>query len=561
MSEEGSGSITEEGGTPSLPAVRMWYALRIRDCGDRIGPNIVSQLSGRPTVFTADSNVPRLFTAGSILAGADRNAVVWGSGLMDPDQEPGHLATSNIHALRGKLTQSRLRDIGVPLPDVPLGDPGYLAPRLMAGTTEKTHRLGVIAHCADRQNPFVQALSWQDGVLDIDIRWTPEKLLQALSSCEAVVSSSLHGLVFAEALAIPNLWIKLSDRVTRSGFRFRDWFSMCARPQAEPYEPSVEDSPGALADRSALHDCEIDGKSLADSFPEDRLDELSVPKGRTFVSLAASRAKPLPIFVISFNRPDFLLQAIRSYEAMTRAVEIVVHDNGSDDAETIALLDAMRQAGRKVYHHPPITKPNDLNCVASSIADYFSTWSEPSRYVVSDCDIDLSVADASALNVYDELLDRYPEAGCIGPMLRIRDIPPSYPLYRMVMARHVDQFWHRQPEWTDIDGAPVATIEAPFDTTFALHRAGEPFSRLKPGRRVYHPYEARHLDWYLDPEDYRRSAYFSSSSGKISHWNTREAAELGKNERPSLGRIIYVDRDAQGNLVQRRLDLDESGLD
>jgi len=529
----------------------MWHFLRVNNIGDAVGPDLVSHLAGRPTLYSSDATRPRLFAIGSILGSVDANALVWGSGLMDPDQSPSQLAASNVFALRGKPTYARLREVGINVPDVPLGDPGILVPALFDTSGPKRYRLGVIAHYADRQHPTVQRLRNKEGVLDIDVRQRPEVFFRALGSCEAIVSSSLHGLIFAEALGIPNLWIKLSDRVVRTGFKFRDWFSLTAKPQLAPYEPAPADSARELIERATTHDCTIDRRALAGSFPTSRLEELSESLDRTFVSLSLSRRRPLPIFVISYNRAAFLRRSIASYRRMEKPVEIIVHDNGSDDPETLRALEDIQRAGGIVYNNPPIRHPDELNGVNHSISDYFKNWSEPSRYVVTDCDIDLSIADTSALDVYDELLDRYTAVQCVGPMLRIRDIPRNYPLFRRVTASHIDQFWHRRPEWVDLSQGRVATIEAPIDTTFALHRAGEPFHRLESARRVYYPFEAQHLDWYVGPQKHRRSVYFSTSSSEISHWNNREGRELAERERPKLGAIIYTDRNGAGELVEK----------
>ena len=60
---------------------------------------------------------------------------------------------------------------------------------------------------------------------------------------------------------------------------------------------------------------------------------------------------------------------------------------------------------------------------------------------------------------------------------------------------------------------------ASIDTTFALHRAGEPFRRLKRALRVYEPFEALHLDWYCKPDG--GEVFFDSSHPEISPWNNR----------------------------------------
>jgi hypothetical protein len=82
----------------------------------------------------------------------------------------------------------------------------------------------------------------------------------------------------------------------------------------------------------------------------------------------------------------------------------------------------------------------------------------------------------------------------------------------------------------------VAVLPALIDTTFALHRAGEPFRRLKSALRVYEPYEARHLDWYRVDD---RDDYFSlHSDSAISHWNN--LAERGRYQSEPLQYTEYT---------------------
>jgi hypothetical protein len=102
------------------------------------------------------------------------------------------------------------------------------------------------------------------------------------------------------------------------------------------------------------------------------------------------RAHPLPIFVISYNRGDTLSRVVDSYRKQARPVEIIIHDNGSNDLATLAVLDEFAGSGVKVYRRPPINLKDELNLINETVADYFRVWGEPSRYVVADCDIDLS---------------------------------------------------------------------------------------------------------------------------------------------------------------------------
>ena len=260
---------------------------------------------------------------------------------------------------------------------------------------------------------------------------------------------------------------------------------------------------------------------------------------------------PLPIFIISYNRGAFLEQVINSYNQLDWPVQIIIHDNGSDDSDTLRSLDRLEANDCIVYRRQKIKKPDDLNNTNETIQEFFRDCAGSSRYAVTDCDIDLSIAKPNVLELYDELLDLFPAIQCVGPMLRIRDISDGYPLFNSVMTRHIEQFWRKMPDWIETKYGRVATIACHIDTSFALHRAGDPFFKQKIARRVYHPYEAQHLDWYYGPISYCRSPYFHTSSGAISHWNNKQTHERFAKEDMRFDHFIYVDEDDSGRLVEK----------
>lgn len=261
-------------------------------------------------------------------------------------------------------------------------------------------------------------------------------------------------------------------------------------------------------------------------------------------------ANPVPVFVISFNRNEWLSRCIAACRRLVTPVDIVVHDNGSDDPATVRCLDLLEAEGIAVVRRGKIRDPAELNQINDTIGSYFAPRA-PAPYVVTDCDIDISVALPNALEIYHELLDQFPEAACVGPMIRIRDLPRYYPLFAHAMNRHIEQFWHRRPEWVGTRSGEIAMQRAPIDTTFALHRAGEPFFRLREGIRVYEPYEARHLDWYLSEAELRAQPYFSTSCNWIAHWSNREQFLVRQQESLRYDRFIYVERDADGQLREK----------
>lgn len=536
---------------PEVAPIRLRYFLRVRNVGDRINPQLIEALFGRRTIFVSGGDKPHLMAVGSILATATTQSHIWGTGLIHPSKGAGGARAGSIHAVRGKLTHAALRTSGLALPDLPLGDPAFLIKRcgLAPGAGPKRYRLGLVPHYVDRADPRVLALLREDGVVDLNVHDDPAEFLAEMAACEAVASSSLHGLVFAEALAIPNLWIELSEKVAGGGFKFRDWFSTMLQPQNAAFRPDDRVRPADLIERATLHEPQIDEEALLQAFPSIPEIIAADEPVRPFVSLKRCRRQPPPIFVISYNRAAFLLRAIDSYRKLAADACIVIHDNGSDDPLTLQVLERLEDSTSiKIYRRNKISNADHLNNISETVAHFFEYWAEPSRYVVTDCDIDMSTTRADAIELYDELLELCRDVDCVGPMLTIRDVSPSYPLYNEMMNRHIEQFWRHEPEWIDTSRGRIAALRVPADTTFQLHRAGDRFARNQRGLRVYFPYEAQHLDWY---RWWEVGAYATSSAVEISKWSNAAFTERHRDAPLLHERFSYIDADASGELVRK----------
>ena len=532
-------------------AIRTAYFIRIPNVGDLVNPSLVAAIAGRAVCHAVDRGAPHLLAVGSVMAGATPSSQVWGTGVMHPDFGIGNAAAPNIYALRGKLSHATMRHGGVNVGDVPLGDPGYLVPSLLGfkRSSAPKSRVGLVSHYVDRDCPIVRLMLKESDVVDLNVHHPPEMFLRHMADCETVVSTSLHGLIFAEALGIPNLWAIASDNIAGGEFKFRDWFSTTERPQTIPHRLASGDSTEALAARAELHETTIDSGALIAAFPHHRIEELQLPPRIFTMPMDACRSHPTPVFLISFNRGGLLKRSIVGIRRLRRPTEIIVHDNGSTDPGTLAVLDELEMDGIRVFRCPAIASADELNQVNETVQTYFSDWAEPGRYAVSDCDVDLSIADPVTLDVYDELLNKFRRVECVGPMLRIRDIPRNYPLFNRVMNRQVEQFWGHCPTLVETSFGEVAVRESTIDTTFALHRAGEPFRRLKSALRVYEPFEALHLDWHRT-NDQGPDIYTVTSNSAISHWNN--SAELADHRDAALEHYEYyaVRKGAASNALE-----------
>ena len=55
-----------------------------------------------------------------------------------------------------------------------------------------------------------------------------------ICSCEAIVSSSLHGIIIADAYEIPNVWISLDENHPDDNFKFKDYYLSVNKDISKP---------------------------------------------------------------------------------------------------------------------------------------------------------------------------------------------------------------------------------------------------------------------------------------------------------------------------------------
>src|ERR1700733_4111787 len=187
--------------------VRLKQYTEETNAGDAAGPYIVAHvLEAEVTpIGEAACEQPNLVALGSILHWVDRHSFVWGTGFIKPTLGL-YARPRRILAVRGPLTRQRLLELDVPCPEV-FGDPGVLVPEIFP-RAETAIDLGLVPHLVDHAEPFV-ARARAEGAVVLDVRAPIQDFLRRLSACRRVISSSLHGVIFAHAYGIPAAWIKL----------------------------------------------------------------------------------------------------------------------------------------------------------------------------------------------------------------------------------------------------------------------------------------------------------------------------------------------------------------
>ncbi len=205
-----------------------------KNFGDWLSPVLCEAISGKKVVY-ADPSQCDLVAIGSILQKTknhfwSRRIHVWGSGLIE--KKAKFRSPHYFHAVRGELTAKTISNKKIQT----LGDPGLLCDLLLPPSKkDKFFKLGIIPHYVDKEHPLLTELSKYKHVCIIDIFSEITDFLMQVSRCDFILSSSLHGLIVADALKIPNGWIKLSQQVRGDDFKFADYYSVFGLTAIKPY--------------------------------------------------------------------------------------------------------------------------------------------------------------------------------------------------------------------------------------------------------------------------------------------------------------------------------------
>lgn len=164
------------------------------------------------------------------------NSVIWGSGVRDNSHK---LQTYpyKVTAVRGPLTRNYLLSQGIDCPPI-YGDPALLLPLFYKPkNTTKRFKIGIILHKNDINNISIKKFSHTNpDVTIIKIRkykhW--KDVIDQICQCEIIISSSLHGLILDDAYAIPNTWIKFSEKTFDGSFKYLDYFASVKRTTKAP---------------------------------------------------------------------------------------------------------------------------------------------------------------------------------------------------------------------------------------------------------------------------------------------------------------------------------------
>ncbi len=233
---------------------------RIYNFGDEVTPLILRELTGSPVRWSPPGRAD-VFAIGSILdiygRRAGDGARIFGSGVRGGTWEHDPIRPDAACAVRGHLTRSLL---GLP-EATPLGDPG-LAIREFDVRVARGRRPLVIPHMTtlgSGQGRATVASLRAEGFDVVLPNANAMEVARAIASASYLVTASLHGLVFANALGIPAVLSTLDSDRTEPKFKYDDYLSVFGR-EAEFFDvsdPAVLAMSGPAAERREADASEI----------------------------------------------------------------------------------------------------------------------------------------------------------------------------------------------------------------------------------------------------------------------------------------------------------------
>lgn len=208
-----------------------WGHPIIKNCynfGDLVTPHLMNHYCKAGTVAPATSiDDANIISTGSIIhhVRQDKKVVILGSGLLLDGVRK--MPNAKVYSLRGQLTKERL---GI-TQDIPLGDPALLLPRVfpMEKKNDANRPVGIVPHYVHFDDPALDKYRVDPRYRLINTRAEPRSVAQEMCACSYIISSSLHGLIVADAYGIPNIRLIMGIELCGGDYKFNDYYSAVGR--------------------------------------------------------------------------------------------------------------------------------------------------------------------------------------------------------------------------------------------------------------------------------------------------------------------------------------------
>jgi len=237
---------------PFKSPVKAYWWREVPNFGDALAPLLLERFADIEVKWDTISHAS-VASIGSILEHIPPlwDGYVLGSGkLFEFTRLHLHTKTAKILAIRGPLSARGLPG------NFALGDPGLLAHELV-GPQEKQWDLGIVPHWQDDDlvSRFTALISAPYTVKVIKPGGDPLMILRQIGACRRIVTSSLHGMVVADAFGGIPRRVEICPAMENDGgdFKFRDYSASIQTPfevgkMIEASRFRVEDAQFAIFD-------------------------------------------------------------------------------------------------------------------------------------------------------------------------------------------------------------------------------------------------------------------------------------------------------------------------
>jgi len=208
-------------------ALTLWWWKSRNNFGDILNPNVVSYVSGRKVVWRPRDKAEMIAIGSNMsnirdrIVASDNPLYVWGSGVMRP------LSRDFVNRCAFSLVRGPITSCLIGIDDLPFGDPGLLIAEALDFTTssKKRYKYGVVPHWTHFEMPELRELvdALPNATLINPMTDDVAQTLTEIADCDVILASSLHGLIIADALEIPNIWLDTGEINQFTRLKFLDY--------------------------------------------------------------------------------------------------------------------------------------------------------------------------------------------------------------------------------------------------------------------------------------------------------------------------------------------------
>lgn len=180
---------------------------------DKLLPRSLNEYRDENTIFLGIGTRLRP----EILDNDPRKKIVFGTGYGYSKKPPIVDSTWEIKCVRGPKTAEALRIDK----SYAITDSAILIKEIINPPIQKKFKYGFIPH-----HSTIKEDDWESVCENLNFKYInpkrdPMEVIKEITSCEYIISESLHGAIIADAYRIP--WVAIKTRSTINNFKWQDW--------------------------------------------------------------------------------------------------------------------------------------------------------------------------------------------------------------------------------------------------------------------------------------------------------------------------------------------------